>query len=168
MWWWIVLGSLSLAYSLVFIYKTKTGSPYLPSEMQVIKKIKNWLPQEVKVCDFGAGDGKLMRVLAKDRRVKEVWGWEIEPLIWLKGWWQMKQLNQQEKKKVHYYWGDMWRINLEQFEVLVVYQLEKFNIKLAQKCKQEMRPGSLVIANTYPIKGLNLKKRDGQIYIYQI
>ena len=168
MWWWVVLGSLGLAYSLVFIYKTKTGSPYLPSETKAIEKIKTWLPQGVKVCDFGAGDGKLMKALARDEKVKEVWGWEIEPLVWLKGWWQMRQLSQQERKKIHYHWGDMWQVDLGQFEVVVVYQLERFNTRLAQKCKQEMRPGSLVIANTYPVRGLSLKEKDGQIYVYQI
>ena len=164
----LILGLIIFSYLVLFVYKTKTGSPYLPSQDQEIALILRHIPQNTVVCDLGAGDGRVMRALLAGQKAKEVWGWEIEPLVWLKGWLNFRQLNPSQRAKVHYRLGDMWRANFSRFDVLIVYQLEKFTQKLADKCKQEMKPGSLIIANTYPIKGLKKFKQDGKILIYTI
>ncbi len=166
--WLSIIGlGLLFGYLLVFIYKTKTGSPYLASQEEEIKTLMQYIPQKAKVCDFGAGDGRVMLAIANHRQA-EVWGWEIEPLIWLKYWLKLRKTKAYQNGKVHYLWGDMWKPNLNRFQILVVYQLERFAPRLVKKCQREMRSGSLVITNTYPIKGLKEIKRDGKIIIYQI
>ena len=164
----LILGLIIFSYLVLFVYKTKTGSPYLPSQDQDIELILKHVPPKTIVCDLGAGDGRVMQALLTQRQAKEVWGWEIEPLVWLKGWLNFRHLTPTQRAKVHYYLGDMWRADFSHFDVLIVYQLERFTQKLADKCKREMKPGSLVIANTYPIKNLKPIKQDGKILIYTI
>ncbi len=165
--WLLILGGLVAgSYIAIFIYKTKTGSPYLPSRDQEIKTLLKYIPEKSRVCDFGAGDGRVMLALAKAKKI-EVWGWEIEPVIWILSWWRLKKIKNL-RGKLHYKLGDMWQVNLEKFNVIIVYQLERFTNRLAEKCLQEMKPGSLVIANTYPIPKLKQIKQDGKIIIYQI
>ncbi len=167
-WPYLLLGLIIFSYLILFVYKTKTGSPYLPSRNQEIALILKHIPSNAIVCDLGAGDGRIMQALLDNQKAKEVWGWEIEPLVWLKGWLNFRRLKPSQRAKIHYHLGDMWRADFSPFDVLIVYQLERFTQKLADKCKREMKPGSLIIANTYPIKGLKKLKQDGKILIYTI
>ncbi len=167
--WLYLIASLgALVYGVIFVYKTKTGSPYLPSENEEINVIIKHLPKQAKVCDFGAGDGRLMVKISEAKPKIEVWGWEIEPLIWLVNKQKLKKNKAYLEGRLHYQFGDMWQVKFDRFDVLVVYQLERFADRLAEKCKREMKPGSLVLANTYPIKGLREINRDGKIIIYRI
>lgn len=163
---WFIL-TVFIAYAFLFAYKTKTGSPYLPSTPQEIELALSYLKPGVHLADLGAGDGRLLFAALK-RGAQEAWGWEIEPLIWLKGILKTFSLPQAQRKKLHLILGDMYRADLSKFDVIFIYQLERFNKRLAQKIKHEARPGTLVIANKYQVPSLTLKTKNHHLFVYEV
>ncbi len=163
----VFLAGVVLAYVVIFVYKTKTGSPYLPSKKVEIEKMLKYVGRGKVVADMGAGDGRLL-IEAVRAGAREAWGWEIEPLVWLKGKLKIKREKANIRDKIHLKWGDMWQADLSKVDVLLVYQLEKFNQRLAEKCKREMKSGTIVVANRYPIEGLKLWRREGNVLVYRL
>lgn len=161
---WIAL-LVFVVYSVIFVYKTKTGSPYIPSKDKQIKKMVTYIKKGDVVADMGAGDGRLL-IAAIKAGAKEARGWEIEPVVWLRGWFNIRKLGLNDR--VSLVLGDMWRGDLSKYDVVFVYQLERFSERFVEKCKKEMKPGSIVVANTYPLKGLPLHKRNKELFIYAL
>lgn len=158
---WII-GIILFLYAILFVYKTKTGSPYVPSKGSQIKVMMKYVGRGDRIADMGAGDGRLLEK-AVIKGAHAAWGWEIEPYVWLVGYLRLRKY-----RSAHLILGDMWRADLSQFDVVFVYQLERFAKRFARKCLEEMKTGSIVIANTYPLKDLPLHRRDGVLYIYKI
>lgn len=157
-----ILFLIVVLYSVLFIYKTKTGSPYLPSKNSQIRAMMQYVGRGDHVADMGAGDGRLLEK-AVIKGAHAAWGWEIEPYVWLRGYLRLRKY-----RSAHLILGDMWRADLSRFDVVFVYQLERFSKRFAKKCLQEMKAGSMVIANTYPLKDLPLHRRDGVLYVYKL
>lgn len=158
-----LLLAVLFLYLLIFVYKTKTGSPYIPSKDKQIKKMVAYIKKDDVVADMGAGDGRLL-IASVEAGARESHGWEIEPIVWLNGWLNIRKLGLNDQ--VNLVFGDMWRADLSRYDVVFVYQLERFSERFVEKCKKEMKPGSIVVANTYPIEGLALEKRDGKLFVY--
>lgn len=164
MFWWI-FGILAFLYAVIFVYKTKTGSPYVPSNHFQIEVLTNYIKKGDVVADMGCGDGRVLISLIK-AGARQADGWEIEPLVWLKAWYNVRLAKMESKIDVKL--GDMWRADLSKYDVVFVYQLEQFAPKFVEKAKREMKSGSLVIANTYPLEGLSLVQSDGPLLIYKM
>jgi len=153
-----------VAYAGLFIYKTKTGSPSLMSKQAEITRLSKYIKPGMRVADLGCGDGEVLRALAERGARGE--GWEIEPWYYLRA--ICANLKEKTGNKVKIHWGDMWRARLSRFELVYVYQLTRYSERFAKKCQREMRPGTLVVANTYPIHQLKLAKKDGKLFLYRI
>lgn len=93
-------------------------------------------------------------------------GWELEPFIWILAQQEIVRAGVRGRVKVHF--GNMWKADLAQYDLVYVYQLTRYAKKFVKKCQKEMKPKSLVVANTYPLKGLKELRRDGEIFVYQI
>lgn len=154
-----------IVYLVIFVYKTKTGSPYVPSTDKHIKRALKYIKKGDVVYDLGAGDGRVLIEALKGGAGKAK-GWEIEPHVWVKGLINIHRAKMQ--KNIEWHMGDMWRADLSRADVVFVYQLKRYSDRFAKKCRKEMRPGSLVIANTYPINKLGKAKRDGDLLVYRI
>lgn len=159
------LGGLLLWYCIIFVYKTKTGSPSVWSKDEHIKRLLKYVKPGMKVADMGCGDGRvLVEAVKAGARTGE--GWEIEPYVWVKARQNVSRAGLERRIKIHF--SDMWGADLSKYDLLFVYQLTRYAPRFAAKCKKEMKKGSLVIANTYPIDGLPLLKRDKELYVYQM
>jgi len=130
-----------------------------------IKRLCKYVRPGMKVADMGCGDGQALIAMIEAGAVSGE-GWEIEPYVWIQAIINIRCKKMTDKIKVNF--GDMWRANLSQYDLVYVYQLTRYAPKFVTKCKSEMRAGSLVIANTYPLEGLDEVKRDGKLIIYQI
>lgn len=159
------LGILLIIYCLIFVYKTKTGSPSVMSQTKAMKRVGKYVKPGMKVADLGAGDGSALIEMVKAGATTGE-GWEIEPWVWLQAQRKIYAARLQGQIKVNF--GDMWRADLGKYELLYVYQLTRYAPRLVKKIRQEMNRGSVVVANTYPLKGLPLAKKDGELYIYRI
>ena len=160
-----LLGGLLLWYCIIFVYKTKTGSPSVWSRDEQIKRLLKYVKPGMAVADMGSGDG---RVLIEAEGAGAEWGegWEIEPYVWLLSQKKLRRAKNREKIKSHF--GDMWKADLSKYDLVFVYQLSRYAPRFVAKCKKEMKKGSIVIANTYPLDGLPLIKRDHELYVYEI
>lgn len=159
------LGGILLWYAIIFVYKTKTGSPSVMSKGRHIKKLCKYVKPGMRVADMGCGDAEaLVKMIEAGAESGE--GWEIEPYVWMRAVMNVKNRGMAEKIKINY--GDMWRADLSQYDLVYVYQLTRYASRFVAKCKKEMMPGSTVIANTYPLKNLKEIKKDGKLIIYRI
>lgn len=131
---------------------------------QILKLVK-YVKPGMKVADMGAGDGEALVAMVNKGAV---WGegWEIEPWYYLKAQVGIWKARRQGAVKVRF--GDMWKAHLGDFDLVYVYQLPRYAKKFGRKCKQEMKKGAVVVANTYPLVGLGESKRDGEMYVYRI
>lgn len=162
-----LLGILILWYCVLFIYKTKTGSPSVMSKDSHIRKLAKYVKPGMRVADMGCGDATaLIAMVAAGAQSGE--GWEIEPLVWLRAKLKLRIQNSEFRKRIKVRFGDMWGADLSVYDLVYVYQLTRYAPRFVKKCLTEMKKGSIVIANTYPLEGLKLVKRDGELLIYQI
>lgn len=156
---------LVVAYAVIFVYKTKTGSPSVWSKDKHIKRMLKYVKNGMSVADMGCGDGRVL-IEAVKQGAKEGEGWEIEPIVFVQAKWKVNKEKLNDRIKIHF--ADMWTADLSKYDLVYVYQLTRYAPRFVDKCKKEMKSGSIVIANTYPLKGLNLIKQDNEILVYMI
>jgi len=123
-----------------------------------------------KFYDLGCGNGSLIAKIAKNHPAMQCIGVEYNPGIY---WWAILR-NILAKQKVTYLRKDFFKINLADADVIFVYLFPAFMEPLNAKFKQELRKGTLVISNSFPIKTKNpLKIIPGKmgaletLYIYE-
>lgn len=160
-----LLGGLLLWYIIIFIYKTKTGSPSIWSTDDHIDRLMKYIKPGMCVADLGCGDGRIL-IAAVSAGASRAEGWEIEPAVWVSAKRRVARHSMNDKIIIHF--GDMWKADLSRFDLVYVYQLTRYAPRFVAKCRREMRPGTYVIANTYPLKGLPLSQADKELYIYKI
>jgi cyclopropane fatty-acyl-phospholipid synthase-like methyltransferase len=154
-----------VAYAVIFVVKTKTGSPSVWSKDSHIKHLLKYVTKGMKVADLGAGDGRVLIDMVQVGALSGE-GWEIEPIVWAMAQREIRKQKLDDRIKVHF--SDMWQADLSQYDLVYVYQLTQFAPRFVAKAKREMKKGSLVIANTYPLEGLPILKTDHELFVYRM
>lgn len=160
-----LLVGILIIYCLIFVYKTKTGSPSVWSRDEHIRNAVKYVKPKMRVADLGCGDGRVL-IAAVRAGAAQAEGWEIEPAVWLAAKRNIVLANLKNKVKIHF--GDMWRADLSQVDLVYVYQLTRYAPRFVDKCRRELKRGAWVVANTYPLAGLPLVKQDGELFIYRM
>jgi cyclopropane fatty-acyl-phospholipid synthase-like methyltransferase len=160
----IVAGFLAYA-SIMFPYKL--GGPYVPSEMDDVRQmleLADIQPGDL-VVDLGAGDGRILFMAAREYGARSL-GVEISPSraasIWLKTW--LFGLRRQVQVRL----GNLHNVDLSQADVVTLYLMPDAVEKLETKLERELKPGSRVVTNSYPIGDRPFVTRKGFIYLYEI
>jgi hypothetical protein len=119
--------------------------------------------------DLGAGIGSVLRQLAKARPDAQFTGVENAPATWLAGY-----LRTCELTNCHWRWGDIWRVNLEEYDVVYAFLSPAAMATLWQKVEREMRPESLFISNSFAVPGIEASRvveiddaRHSRLYCYR-
>lgn len=158
----ILLIILSYFFLIPFFF----GAPYEPSRGKALKniiKFTNPNPND-KIAELGSGDGRICTALAK--KGAEVHGFEINPfLVWFSRR-KIKKSGLQNKIKI--YWKDFWKVNLHNYNKIVLFQFSTITNKLAKKFKKELTPGSIIISHYWKLPGLRIKKQTGRVYLYRV
>lgn len=175
----VCLLNIGLLLSLPPVLRGK-GAPYLPTlktrvdtmfsvlrkEPNLVRRMKQ--AEDLRFADLGSGDGRLVFRAARENIFQKSIGYEINPL--LHAWAQSRRLLQPR------YWAateihlqDLWTIDLSTLDVVAVYGLHPIMQDLGEKMKVELRPGSLVLSNAFPIPGWKPSpfSIDG-VYVYSI
>ena len=136
-----------LALLLVFWRADESRVPlYLTNEATAAAVAALLPPSPCQVADLGCGDGSLLRRLARARPDCEFLGIEHAPLPWL---WALIAGGRLPNCRIRY--GNFWQQHLGSFEVVYAFLSPVPMAKLWAKAQGEMRPGALLISNSFPV-----------------
>lgn len=144
---WFGLGFLLLI--LIYGKTYQTQVPLYLSSHDVTTALMAVLPQQrhFSFLDLGCGCGGLLTTLSHAHPNGRYDGIEAAPLPYLVS----KLRNRVCAPQNTITWGDFWHDDLAAYDVVYAYLSPVPMQALWQKARQEMRPGSLFISNTFPI-----------------
>lgn len=167
-WWWRVIHALFapllwaglqlaiapgwflLAFILLLLVYRGALSEQVPlylSNPATITAIATQLPAyPVTFVDLGAGIGSSLLPLARQRPECRFVGVENAPLTWAIGW-----LRTRGQANIDWRWGSLWDFPLHQADLAYAFLSPVPMPELWQKVRQEMRPGTLFLSNTFAV-----------------
>lgn len=156
----LVMAGFFLFLCLAFV----TGGPFVPSSntsVSAMIKLANIRAGQT-VYDVGSGDGRVL--LAAARLGAKAMGIEINPyLVWYT---RFRALWTPYKGKVTVLWQNLWTTDLSDADVVFVYLIPWKMTDLAAKLKRELKPGSLVISNSFIFPGWKVVRKDTKHHVY--
>ena len=102
-----------------------------------------------RVVDLGCGHGGLLLRLAAARPDAWFTGVEHAPLPWLVGW-----LRARRRPNVAIRHGDLWQADIAGADVVYAFLSPAPMARLWGKACAELRPGALLVANSFPVPGV--------------
>lgn len=160
---WIAI--FLILVDIVAVWLLYKGAPFIPTKREGLEKILSLIDKhpDLKVADIGSGDGRILIALAKQGI--ETHGFEINPFL---VWWSRQKIRQQHLDhlaKTH--WQDLWKADLSEFDVVIVFGVVYIMGRLEQKLDEELKPGSKVISLGFQFPNWVHKEKHGSIYVYQ-
>jgi hypothetical protein len=166
-----------LAFVLVFGPTVRSRVPLFLSSEPAIQAVSEFLAREVfaqqpdaRVLDFGAGTGSMPIGLAKRHPEQFFEGIEAAWLPFLRA-----RLKAGGLSNVRLIRGNFWDLDLSPYAAVYAFLSTEPMPKLWQKACQEMRPGTLLISNSFRVPGVEpsqvlqvADERDTELLIYRI
>lgn len=151
-WFCMVFLLLLLIYGKTY----QTQVPLYLSSQEVTKALISLLPKQPKFSfiDLGCGCGGLLKNLSHMQSNGSYYGIEAAPLPYLMS--KLRNIVFAPNNKIR--WGDFWKNDLAQYDVVYAYLSPVPMESLWQKARQEMRPGSIFISNSFIIPGVSPDK----------
>lgn len=103
-------------------------------------------PAGFRFIDLGCGLGGTLVQLARDYPQARVVGVETAPLVFLCAW-----LRCLPRRNCHVFYRSLWHEDLAPYDVVYCFLSPAPMPRLWQKVQAQMRPGSLLISNTFAI-----------------
>ena len=124
---------------------------------------------DIRLVDLGAGIGSVLCPLSSALPKARLTGIENAPATWLAG-----RIRTIGLKNCTWRWGDLWRTNLAEYDVVYAFLSPAPMPKLWEKVQREMPPGSLFISNSFAVPGIEASgvidvddARQTRLYCYQ-
>jgi SAM-dependent methyltransferase len=152
-----------LAISLVWTHPW--GAPWVPSSLTSVQQMLDLAevkPDEL-VYDLGCGDGRIVVTAALRYKAQAV-GIELDPLRWL--WCQILVTVLGLRDKIRIEYGDLFKQDLSDADIIICYLLPNTNKKLQDKLLRELRPGTRVVSNTFLFPGVKEAAQKGKTRLY--
>ncbi|WP_374565003.1 hypothetical protein [Nitrosomonas sp.] len=146
-WYLLLFLGLLLIYGKSFV----TQVPLYLSSESVNQALETLLPQQQQFSfiDLGSGCGGLLKNLANAHGNGSFHGIESAPVPYV-----ISKLRSFLGSGYDVRWGDFWKHDFSHYDVVYAYLSPVPMNSLWQKAKKEMRPGSLLISNTFVIPGV--------------
>ncbi len=112
------------------------------------------LKKGMKIYDLGSGDGRLL-VLAEKVGCKAI-GFEINPFLVI-----LSRI-----RHLHVEWKNFWKTNLSDADVVFVYLLPWRMEKLAAFLTKQLRPGALIVSNSFIFPDWKILRSDHPNHVY--
>jgi predicted RNA methylase len=162
----VLIGIIIIMY---FFWPLLKGAPWVPSRMKKVRRmlsLADFQPGEV-FYDLGCGDGRVIITAARKFSVNAV-GIEINIFLYL--WCQLVVTILGLRKKVKIVYGNFFKRDLSDADVVMCYLLPETNDKLENKLLRELKPTTRVISNSFVFNKLPVVFEDVEkgIYIYKI
>jgi len=147
-----VLGLVLLAIGLVFVSTVVTGASPLPTSAAGRKTMLAALPIRIAgpVYELGSGWGGLAVALARRYPDHPVKAFEVSLLPWAFA--KMRALLG-GPPNLQFRLGDFHRTRLTDAALVVCYLTPPAMAKLKPKLEAELMPGTLVLCNTFAVRG---------------
>lgn len=168
---WYLAGFIVLILFFGRIHHTRV--PLFLSSREAVNALAGLLPREhsFKLIDLGSGCGGLICKLGSMLPHGSYHGIETAVLPC----WISKLRALLSKQNCRFEWENIWQHDLSGYDVVYTYLSPVPMPRLWEKARQEMRPGSLFISNTFAVPGIkpdrciSLNDFSGAIlYIWQI
>ncbi len=166
-----LIGFLSIAVLFHFlnlpfyILPKISGAVYVPTSeenVQTMVKLAK-VKKGMRVIDLGSGDGRVVAAFA-DAGADAV-GVELNPSMVEKA---ERLLAAQKIKNAKIVWQSLWDVDLGEYDVVTIYAVPSMMKALTKKFRAELRPGTRVISNHYPIPGWTIEAEKNQVFLYII
>jgi trans-aconitate methyltransferase len=148
----IALAAVLATVALVVVYSIVTGVPPMPTTAKVSDAIFDLIPAgfDGSVVELGAGWGSLAISLARRLPAAHVIAVERSPVPWLvaRAAHAVLRLPNLAIRR-----GNFFRMQLNDVDLVVCYLMGEAMRHLGPKLRAELRPGSLIISNTFALPG---------------
>lgn len=145
--WYLVLFVVLL---LVYGRVAQTRVPLYLSSRAAWQAVAGLMPERATVADLGSGLGGLLAYLSRQHPEGRYTGFEAAPLPFLFS--RLRALQGGGRFTVE--WGSFWKRDLRPYDVVYAYLSPVPMAGLWRKARAEMRPGSLLISNTFAVPGV--------------
>ena len=147
---WVYPACL-LGLLLVFGGGLRTRVPLYNSNRAAWKALLELLPpgEGHAMADLGAGLGGPLVFLARRRPDVRFSGAEASPMTWLVAWLRAGSVRANCRMRC----GSLWRLQLGEFDVVYAFLSPAPMRDLWDKARREMKPGALLVSNTFPVPG---------------
>ena len=124
------------------------GVIWLPTRKRDYEKIVNLanLQQDKVFFDLGSGSGDLLFFLSKKYGIKCV-GIEVSPVLYL-----YSKTRSLFNKRVKIYFGDFFRFNLSDADIIYAFLHPKLLKRLEEKISEEIKKETSVIISCWPLE----------------
>lgn len=124
----------------------RTRVPLYLSSPRAADELAKRLPMQGSLIDLGCGLGGPLAQVQKQRPDARLAGIEAAPLNWLIS--KLRLLGRADIRL-----GSLWDADLSTYDIVYAYLSPAPMVRLAAKARAEMKPGSLLISNTFAIPG---------------
>ncbi len=159
----IWLSALAVVIIFCFAVVLLVGAPYLPTLSKHVETALQLadLKKDQTLLELGCGDGKV--VVAAAKQGFNVVGYELNPILAGLAWLRTRRY----RKQVTIIWGDFWKKDWPNAEVIFVFLLPKYMEKLSETiAKYEYRPIKLV-SFAFEIKTKKPSKTQDGLFVYE-
>jgi SAM-dependent methyltransferase len=118
------------------------------------------------VYDLGSGDGRLLFLAAK--RGATAIGYEINPILVIYS--EIIKLFSGCRHNIKFIWKDFWKANLENADIVFIYLLPWKMDRLKTILLYQLKPGALVISNSFIFPKWKIYQQDtlNHIYVFRV
>ena len=174
---YLLNGLLLLAIASIIYYGVRLGITPMPSSRKAVATFIDLIPDTTdgKIVDLGSGWGTLAYPIAKRFPDATIVGCELSPIPWIYS--RLKGLFFR-RSNLTLHRQSVFDIDLTDTDVVVVYLHPAAMRKLGPKFERELRPGTLVLSNTFPVPtwepaqtihlGKSLLSTSNDIYVYRV
>ena len=144
---WVYLLAFA-ALAAVFWNSAGDRVPLYLTNKKTWVEILNLIPKDkqIRFVDIGCGLGGLLGYLAEARPESHFHGVETAPLTYLVANWR---LGARKRTNLSIARSDLWQEDLGTYDVVYCFLSPAPMEALLQKARREMRPGSLLISNSF-------------------
>ena len=157
----ILFGLLIFYLLLAFL----TGAPYVPSAKATANSMIRLagINKNSIVYDLGSGDGRLLN-LSMIQGAKKAIGYEINPYLVLVS--NFRFLFSPFRNSVHIYLKNFWKANFADADIVFIYLLPWRMTQLKRKLLSELKPGALVVSNSFIFPQWKIVRFDEKSHVY--
>ena len=157
----VLFGILIFYLLLAFL----TGAPYVPSTKHTAHSMIRLagINKATIVYDLGSGDGRLLN-LSMIHGAKKAVGFEINPYLVFFS--RIRFLLSPFRNTVRIYLKNFWKANIHDADVVFIYLLPWRMEQLKQKLLTELKPGALVVSNSFIFPKWNVLRSDEKTHVF--